>query len=184
MRTLLGSLATVVIVLMGTLPETKAHDYDEVKEGRWRIATPQCEGYNAHLHQRAREQNREHRVDGFRITQFGGRVVATGLKNGSPRVTALGEVSEEYIHFQFLTSNTRGAYLEVWTIEILEDEDELDYAFWVTEHYADAVWVECDGIWYGGACSGNEYTTGVANFAQGWKRYSVKCTGTLEWTGY
>ena len=181
--TRLVTLFTVILIL-SVLPETDAHDYDEVKAGRWRQSgSPQCEGYNLYLYRSQVEQNRENQSDEYRFSQSGHRVIVTGLKSGSPRVTVLGEVSEEYIHFEILESSTRGTVLSVSSVAILDDEDELEYTTWITAHYADEVWVECSGLWYGNRCSGKEFVTGVPNFAEGYKRYSVKCTGTLEWVG-
>lgn len=172
-----------VFLALGVLTETHAHDYDEVKAGRWsESGSPQCEGYNVHLYREQVEQG-EHQTDEYRFSQFGHRVVVTGLKSGSPRVAVLGEVSEEYMNFEILESSTRGTVLSVSSVEILDDEDELEYTTWITAHYAGEVWIECSGLWYGNRCSGKEYVTGVPNFPEGYKRYSVKCSGTFEWVG-
>jgi len=183
MKTLLIGWVAIAVVLLSILSNSDAHDYDEVKAGKWReTSSPQCEGYNVHLYRELVEQG-QHQIDEYRLSQFGHRVVVTGLKHGSPRIAVLGEVSEEYMHFEILESTTTATTLSVSSVEILDDEDELEYNTWVTAHYADDVWVECSGFWYGGNCSGNTYVTGVPNFQEGYKRFSVKCAGTLEWTG-
>ena len=175
--------ALCLLVVLSLAAVSMAHDYDEVKEGRWRQSgSPQCVGYNVHVYRELVEQD-EHRTDEYRFSQFGHRVVVTGLKRGRPRIAVLGKVSEEYLHFEITESDTRATVLSVSSVEILDDEDELEYTTWVTAHYADDVWVECSGFWYGNRCSGKTYVTGVPNFPEGYKRFSVKCTGTLEWAG-
>ena len=174
----------VILLVLSVLPKTDAHDYDEVKAGRWKeSSSPQCEGYNLHLYTDLVGQDRDNQPDEYRFAQSGHRVVVTGLRGGRPRIAVLGDVSEEYMHFEILESSTRGTVLSVSSVEILGDEDELEYTTWITAHYADAVWVECSGLWYGNSCFGKEYVTGVPNFPEGYKRYSVKCAGTLEWVG-
>ena len=173
-----------VFLALSAAPNTNAHDYDEVKEGRWRISgTPRCEGYNLDLYRKHLEQKPENQKDEFRFSQFGDRVVATNLYRGQPKLTVLGKVSEEYMHFQKAESSTRGVIIQVWSVEILADENQLKSITWTTADYADRVWVECDGYVYGGTCWGDEYATGVPNFPEGYKRYSVKCTSTLTWVG-
>ena len=184
MKKLLIVSAAISIILLSVLPEADAHDYSEVKEGRWsKTSSPQCEGYNVNLYRDRVEQSSENQPDEYKFTQSGHRVVVTGLKDESPRIYVLGEVSEEYMHFEILESSTKGTTLSVWSVEILEDEEELEYDYWSTAHYANEVWVDCSGLWIGSTCSGKEYITGVPNFPEGYKRYSVKCTGTLEWIG-
>ena len=181
-KLLIGSVA-IFAVLLGVLPQTDAHDYSEVKAGKWRpTGSPQCEGYNLHLYRQAVELNR-HASDEYRFSQFGHRVVATGLKGGRQRIAALGEVSEEYMHFEILESNTKGTALTVWAVEILEDEEELEYTYWSTAHYAAQVSTQCSGTWIGGTCFGDEFVIGVPNFPEGYERFSVECSGTLEWAG-
>ena len=180
---LIGS-AALAVVLLSIVSETKAHDYSEVKAGSWRDASgPQCSGHNLNLYLDQVELGRENQPDEYRFSQYGHRVVVTGLKLGSPRIAVLGEVSEEYMHFEILESSTRGSVLSVWSVEILDDEEELEYAYWTTAHYAEEVWVNCSGSWIGGTCFGKEYVTGVPNYPEGYERYSVKCTGMLEWIG-
>ena len=173
-----------VILVLSMIPETDAHDYDEVKEGRWSAGnSPQCEGYNLHLYRIHVEQSTDNQSDEYRFSQYGHRVIVTGLKSGSQRITVLGEVSEEYMHFEILESTARATVLSVSSVEILDDEEELEYTTWITAHYADPVLIHCTGIWIGSTCSGDEYITGVPNFSEGYKRFSVKCAGTLEWVG-
>lgn len=182
-KLLIGSVA-LAVGLLSVLPQAHAHDYGELKAGNWRqTGDPQCEGYNLNLYRYQVEQNQEHQPDAYRFSQSGHRVVATGLKLGRPRLAVLGEVSEDYVHFEILESSSRGTVLSVWSVEILEDEEELEYTYWTTAHYADAALLHCTGIWIGSTCSGDEYVTGVPNFSEGYKRYSVKCTGALEWVG-
>ena len=184
MKKLLLYSAAISIVLLSMLSQTESHDYSEVKEGRWKTtSSPECEGYNLSTYNTLVEQNSDNKPDEYRFSQFGHRVVVTGLKLESPRISVLGEVSEEYMHFEILESSNRGTSLSVWSVEILEDEEELDYIYWQTEHYANDVWVNCSGVWIGSVCSGKEYVIGVPNFLEGYRRYSVKCTGTLEWIG-
>ena len=176
-------LILAAVALLGVVLETEAHVYSEVKTGKWRpTGSPQCEGYNLHLYRYFVDQN-EHQVDEYRVSQFGDRVVATGLKGDRPRFTVLGEVSEEYIHFQFLEAIDTAEIITVWSVEILEDQEELEVTAWISAHYADIVLTECTGLWLGNTCSGNEYITGVPNFPEGYKRFSVQCSSTLEWVG-
>lgn len=125
----------------------------------------------------------ENQPDEYRFSQFGHRVIITGLNTGGPLFAVTGEMSEEFIHFEILESNNSGSRLQVAVVEILEDEDELAYFSWETAHYADEVLLECSGFWYAGTCIGNEFVTGVPRYAEGYERYSVKCTGRLEWQG-
>ena len=174
----------VALLVLSMISVTNAHDYDEVKEGRWSAdGSPQCEGYNLHLYRNHVELSSENQSDEYRFSQYGHRVIVTGLKSESPRITVLGEVSEEYMHFEILESTSTATVLSVSSVEILDDEEDLEYTTWITAHYADSTLIHCTGIWIGSTCSGNEYITGVPNFSEGYKRYSVKCTGTLEWVG-
>ena len=178
-------LILAAVVLLGVVPEADAHVHGEVKAGKWRpTGDPQCDGYNLHLYTAFVEQNREDQSDEYRFSQFGDRVVVTGLKHGRPRITVLGEVSEEHMHFEILESATTGTFLSVYVAEILEDEEELEYTYWVTAYYADARLLHCTGLWLGSTCSGEEYITGVPNFREGYGRFSVECSGTLEWVGH
>lgn len=184
MKKFLIGLVAIAVVLLSVFSETDAHDYSEVKAGKWRSAgDPQCEGYNLNFFMDQIEQDRANQSNEYRFSQSGDRVVVTLLERDRPRITVLGEVSEEYIHFEYLEATTTTETLAVWSVEILEDEEELEYTFWVTAHYAHMVLTECTGLWFGTTCYGNEYVTGVPNFSEGYRRYSVECTGTLEWVG-
>ena len=185
MRQLLVGLMAIVAVFLSAISGVNAHEYREVKEGRWKqVGTSQCEGYNLHLYRDHVKQNKENQVEEYRFSQFGHKVVVSGLKYRRPRVAVTGEVSEEYIHFEMSESSDTVSLLQVWVVEILEDEEELEYIYWTTVVYADPVWTECSGYRYAGTCFGNEFVAGVPNYPEGYKRYSVKCAGTLEWQGW
>ena len=58
MKKVLIYSAAISIVLLSMLPETKAHDYSEVKAGKWKTTgSPQCEGYNLDVYDTLVEQN-------------------------------------------------------------------------------------------------------------------------------
>ena len=184
MKKVVNGIAIIAILVLMAVPQTGAHEYGEVKEGRWEVVgRPQCEGYNLDTFFEDSDSNDVPQVDEFRFSQFGHRVVVSGLKYGQPRVSVSGEVSEEFIHFEILESRDNYSSLYVWVVEILDDEEELDYSVWATGSYANEVWTECSGYWLAGTCSGKSFITGVPNFPEGYERYSVKCTGMLEWQG-